>query len=198
MTVTAAALLLFLVMDPLGNVPLFLSSLKGVAAARQTTVVARELAIAYVVLVAFLFGGRYLLDALHISEEALTIAGAIVLFLIALKMVFPSQQHGLAEPFEGEPFIVPLAIPYVAGPSAMATILLLMSRESSRWPEWLAALTIAWLGSAAILILGSRLRRVLGDRGLTAMERLMGMVLVALAVQMFVEGLRSALSPAAG
>jgi multiple antibiotic resistance protein len=193
MTVTAAALLLFLVMDPLGNVPLFLSSLKGVAPQRQTRVVARELLIAYAVLVAFLFGGRYLLDALHISEEALTIAGAIVLFLIALKMVFPSPQHGLAEPFEGEPFIVPLAIPYVAGPSAMATILLLMSRESQRWPEWLAALTIAWTGSAAILILGSRLRRVLGQRGLTAMERLMGMVLVALAVQMFVEGLRTAL-----
>jgi multiple antibiotic resistance protein len=195
MTVTAAALLLFLVMDPLGNVPLFLSSLKGVAPQRQTIVVARELGIAYVVLVAFLFGGRYLLDALHISEEALTIAGGIVLFLIALKMVFPSPQHGLAEPFEGEPFIVPLAIPYVAGPSAMATILLLMSRESARWPEWLAALTIAWVGSAAILIMGSHLRKLLGQRGLTAMERLMGMVLVALAVQMFVEGLRTALAP---
>jgi multiple antibiotic resistance protein len=195
MTITAAALLLFLVMDPLGNVPLFLSSLKGVAPARQTIVVGRELLIAYVVLVAFLFGGRFLLDALHISEEALTIAGAIVLFLIALKMVFPTQQHGLAEPFEGEPFIVPLAIPYVAGPSAMATILLLMSRESERWPEWLAALTIAWGASAAILIMGSHLRKLLGQRGLTAMERLMGMVLVALAVQMFVEGLRTALSP---
>jgi multiple antibiotic resistance protein len=195
MTITAAALLLFLVMDPLGNVPLFLSSLKGVAPARQTIVVGRELLIAYVVLVAFLFGGRFLLDALHISEEALTIAGAIVLFLIALKMVFPTQQHGLAEPFEGEPFIVPLAIPYVAGPSAMATILLLMSRESDRWPEWLAALTIAWGASAAILIMGSHLRKLLGQRGLTAMERLMGMVLVALAVQMFVEGLRTALSP---
>jgi len=195
MTITAAALLLFLVMDPLGNVPLFLSSLKGVAPARQTIVVGRELLIAYVVLVAFLFGGRFLLDALHISEEALTIAGAIVLFLIALKMVFPTQQHGLAEPFEGEPFIVPLAIPYVAGPSAMATILLLMSRESERWPEWLAALTIAWGASAAILIMGSHLRKLLGQRGLTAMERLMGMVLVALAVQMFVEGLRTALAP---
>jgi len=195
MTITVAALLLFLVMDPLGNVPLFLSSLKGVAPARQTIVVGRELLIAYVVLVAFLFGGRFLLDALHISEEALTIAGAIVLFLIALKMVFPTQQHGLAEPFEGEPFIVPLAIPYVAGPSAMATILLLMSRESERWPEWLAALTIAWGASAAILIMGSHLRKLLGQRGLTAMERLMGMVLVALAVQMFVEGLRTALSP---
>ncbi len=195
MTVTSAALLLFLVMDPLGNVPLFLSSLKGVAPARQSRVVARELLIAYAILVVFLFAGRYLLDALHISESALTIAGAIVLFLIALKMVFPSSEHGLAEAFEGEPFIVPLAIPYVAGPSAMATVLLLMSRESARWPEWLAALTIAWVACAAILILGSRLRKILGQRGLIAMERLMGMVLVALAVQMFVEGLRTALNP---
>jgi multiple antibiotic resistance protein len=193
MTTISAAILLFLVMDPLGNVPLFLSALRSVPAERQRTVVVRELLIALAILIVFLFAGRHLLGALHISEPALTIAGGIVLFLIALRMVFPSAEHSLHEQSDAEPFIVPLAIPYVAGPSSMATVLLLMSREPSRWPAWLLALTLAWLASAVILILGSRLRNVLGAKGLTAMERLMGMVLVALSVEMVLQGVRAAL-----
>lgn len=192
MTTASAALLLFLVMDPLGNVPLFLSSLKAVAPARQNRIVARELLIAYGILVGFLFAGQYFLRLLHISEPALTIAGGIILFLIALRMVFPSSDASLQESIEGEPFVVPLAIPYLAGPSAMATLVLLMSREPRRWAEWLAALTMAWIVCAVILIAGSQLRRLLGQKGLIAMERLMGMVLVAVAVQMALEGIRSA------
>lgn len=190
MTVTSAALLLFMVMDPVGNVPLFLSALKSVEPARQSRVVIRELVIAYAILVGFLFGGQYLLNLLHVSESALTIAGGVVLFLIALRMVFPSAEKPLSETVDGEPFVVPLAIPYVAGPSTMATVLLLMSREPARWPDWLTALTAAWLAGAAILTLGSRLSRFLGRKGLIALERLMGMVLVTLAVQMFLDGLR--------
>lgn len=190
MTVTSAALLLFMVMDPVGNVPLFLSALKSVEPARQSRVVIRELVIAYAILVGFLFGGQYLLNLLHVSESALTIAGGVVLFLIALRMVFPSAEKPLSETVDGEPFVVPLAIPYVAGPSTMATVLLLMSREPARWPDWLTALTAAWLAGAAILTLGSRLSRILGRKGLIALERLMGMVLVTLAVQMFLDGLR--------
>lgn len=193
MTTASAALLLFLVMDPLGNVPLFLSSLKAVAPARQNRIVARELLIAYGILVGFLFAGQYFLRLLHISEPALTIAGGIILFLIALRMVFPSADATLEESIDGEPFVVPLAIPYLAGPSTMATLALMMSREPLRWPEWLAALTVAWLGCAVILIAGSQLRRLLGQKGLIAMERLMGMVLVAVAVQMALEGVRAAL-----
>jgi len=199
MTVTSAALLLFMVMDPVGNVPLFLSALKSVEPARQSRVVIRELAIAYAILVGFLFGGQYLLNLLHVSESALTIAGGVVLFLIALRMVFPSAEKPLSETVDGEPFVVPLAIPYVAGPSTMATVLLLMSREPARWPDWLTALTAAWMAGAAILTLGSRLSRFLGRKGLIALERLMGMVLVTLAVQMFLDGLRTvALLPEQG
>jgi MarC family membrane protein len=190
MTAASAAILLFLVMDPLGNLPLFLSALQAVPHERQLRVVARELIIALVILVAFLFTGPFVLRALHISEQALTIAGGIVLFLIALRMVFPTSERTLNEGLDGEPFIVPLAIPYVAGPSTLATVLLLMSREPGRWPEWLVALTLAWAAGAVILLLGSRLSRLLGPRGLIAMERLMGMVLVALAVEMFIQGLR--------
>jgi multiple antibiotic resistance protein len=192
MTTVSAAFLLLLVMDPLGNIPFFLSALSSVDPPRQSWVVIRELLIAYGVLVTFLFAGQQLLELLHISEPALTIAGGVILFLIALRMVFPSPDRPLHEDIEGEPFIVPLAIPYVAGPSALAMEALLMTREPERWPEWLMALTMAWLACAAILIVGSKLRRYLGPKGLIALERLMGMVLVAVAVQMFLSGVRVA------
>ena len=195
MTVLSAAILLFLVMDPLGNILLFVTALKSVPAARRRRVVTRELLIAYGVLVVFLFTGEHLLHALNISGPALTIAGGIVLFLIALRMVFPSAESPLAESIKGEPFLVPLAIPYVAGPSTLATLLLLISREPTRWPEWLLALTFAWLVSAVILVLGGRIGDFLGKRGLLALERLMGLLLVAVAVQMSIEGLRVALRP---
>ncbi len=193
MTVLSAAILLFLVMDPLGNILLFVTALRSVPVARRKRVVARELVIAYVVLVMFLFTGEHLLRVLNISGPALTIAGGIVLFLIALRMVFPSADNPLEENVKGEPFLVPLAIPYVAGPSTLATLLLLMSREPQRWPEWLLALSCAWLASAIILVLGNYIGELLGRRGLLALERLMGLLLVALAVQMSIEGLRVAL-----
>lgn len=191
MTLTSAAILLFFVMDPIGNIPLFLAALRPVEPARRLPVVGRELLIAYAILVAFLFAGRPLLATLSISEPALTIAGAIVLFLIALKMIFPATHGSLGEQVEGEPFLVPLAVPYVAGPSALATVLLMTSREPGRQFEWLLAITIAWVASAAILVMGSRLASVLGDKGITAIERLMGMGLVAAAVQMFLDGIRA-------
>ena len=195
MTVSSAAILLFLVLDPLGNILRFSAALQSVPPARRATVVTRELLIAYAILVAFLFVGEPLLRVLGISGPALTIAGALVLFLIALRMVFPSSDTTLTETVRGEPLIVPLAIPYVAGPSALATVLLLMNREPARWPEWLAALTLAWLASTIILVSGSRIGGFLGQKGLVALERLMGLLLVALAVQMFLEGLRGALLP---
>jgi small neutral amino acid transporter SnatA (MarC family) len=157
-------------------------------------VIVRELLIAYLILVAFLVFGQPLLGLLQITGPALTIAGGLVLFLIALRMVFPTAEHRLDERIVGEPFIVPLAVPYVAGPSAMATVLLLVSREPARWPAWLGALTVAWIASAVILVLGGRLSRLLGEKGLVAAERLMGLLLVAVAVQMFLGGLRTALT----
>ena len=189
MTTLSAALLLFLVMDPLGNIPLFMTTLKKVDANRQRFVVVRELIIALFVLVAFLFLGQYLLQLLHLSETALTTAGGIILMIIALKMIFPRADSSLQEDVEGEPFIVPLAIPYVAGPSAMATALLLMSREPGRWPEWLLAVFIAWFASAIIIYFSSYFARFLGEKGLVAIERLMGMLLITVAVQMLLNGI---------
>jgi MarC family membrane protein len=199
MTLASAAVLLFLVLDPLGNILFFFAALQGVAPERRTRVIVRELLFAYLILVAFLFFGQPLLSLLQITGPALTIAGALVLFLIALRMVFPTADRGFGEQVGGEPFIVPLAVPYVAGPSAMATVLLLVSREPTRWPAWLGALTLAWVVSAIILMLGGRLARLLGQKGLVALERLMGLLLVAVAVQMFLQGLRIAwTAPVAG
>lgn len=185
----SAALLLFLVMDPLGNIPLFMTTLKKVEKKRQRLVVVRELLIALVVLVGFLFLGQYLLRLLQLSETALTTAGGIILMIIALKMIFPRRDASLEEDVEGEPFIVPLAIPYVAGPSAMATALLLMSREPGRWPEWLLAVLIAWFASAVIIYFSGYFARFLGEKGLVAIERLMGMLLITVAVQMLLNGI---------
>jgi len=188
MTTFSAAILLFFVMDPIGNIPLFLSALRPVDPARRLRVVGRELLIAYCLLVAFLFVGRPLLSTLAISEPALTIAGGIVLFLIALRMVFPAEHGPLGEHVDGEPFIVPLAIPYIAGPSALATVLLMTSRDPARRADWFLAISAAWLASAMILLSGAKLADFLGAKGITAVERLMGMVLVASAVQMFLDG----------
>lgn len=193
MTLASAAVLLFLVMDPLGNIPFFLSALRTVPPERQQRVVARELLIALGLLVAFLFTGQFLLNLLQISEPALTTSGGVILLLIALRMIFPSPNRPLEERFEGEPFIVPLAVPYVAGPSALATVVLLMSQAPERWPEWLAALLLAWLISSVILFFASRLRHYLSERGLLAMERLMGMILITVAIQMMMTGIELAL-----
>lgn len=190
MTVMSAAVLLFFVMDPLGNVPLFLTALRRVAPSRHRRVILRELVIALGVLVAFLFLGRGLLGLLRISAEALTVSGGVILLLIALRMIFPSSENTLREEVEEEPFIVPLAVPYTAGPSALATVLLLTSREPGRWPEWLLALVLAWLASGVVLYFAAGLSRKLGQRGLVAMERLMGMLLVTVAMEMLLGGLR--------
>lgn len=188
MTLASAIVLLFLVIDPFGNVPFFVSALKQVDPARRRRVIIRELLIAYVVMVVFLFFGEPLLRVLGISGPALTIAGGVILFLIALRMVFPNRLRSAGEDLEGEPFIVPLAIPYVAGPSVLAVEMLLMSDQPSQWPLWLTAVTVAWAATSIIVFFGSQVAERLGPRGLVAIERLMGMILVAIAIQMFLTG----------
>jgi MarC family membrane protein len=197
-TTLSAALLLFLILDPLGNIPVFLSLLKPLPARRQRIVVARELLIALAVLFGFLWCGKVVLDAMHLRQESVSIAGGIVLFLIGLKMIFPSPEGMFGDSIEGEPFIVPLAIPMVAGPSGMASVMLLGSENPERMGDWSLALLIAWLGAAAILFSATTLYKILGQRVLVAVERLMGMLLVAISVQMLMDGIATYLhsSPA--
>ena len=189
MTILSAALLLFLILDPLGNVPVFLSVLRPLPPHRQRPVLVRELLIALVVLMAFLWGGKYALELMHLRQESVAIAGGIVLFLIGLRMIFPRPEGLLGELPEGEPFIVPLAIPLIAGPSGMAAVMLMGSNEPDRLGEWSLALLLAWAATAAILMCAPLLYRLLGRRALAAVERLMGMLLVAISVQMLLDGL---------
>ena len=181
-------------MDPFGNVPLVVSGLRAVAPERRSHVVLRECAIAYAVLVLFLFGGQAFLALLGLSDTALEIAGGVILFLIALRMVFPHPEgvfgeHQNGENGSGEPFIVPIAVPAIAGPSALASVIVLVSRDPARWPHWLAAITIATLITLCILVAAERISRWMGGRGIMAMEKLMGLILTAIAIQMLLSGI---------
>ena len=196
MSVVSAAILLFLILDPLGNVPLFLSLLKELPPARRRIVLIRELLIALGVLLLFLFVGQYLLALMHLRQESVSIAGGIILFLIGIKMIFPQKEGIFGDVPEGEPFIVPMAVPAVAGPSGMAAVMLMANSDPGRLADWTLALLLAWLATAVILYFSTYLYRLLGIRVLVAVERLMGMLLVALSVQMFLDGIVVYLAPA--
>ena len=187
-TVLATFITLVLVMDPLGNVPIFLSVLKDVDSKRRQWVIFRELLIALAVLLLFLYAGSSILAAMGLKQESISIAGGIILFLIAIRMIFPSASGLMGDTPEGEPFIVPLAIPAVAGPSSLAIAMLMVNTDPSRMLDWTIALVGAWAVVAVVLMASPLLLKVLGSRGLIAMERLMGMILVIIAVQMFFNG----------
>ena len=186
----SAFVLLFLVLDPLGNLPVVGSLLKQVDSKRRARVVARECLIAYLILLGFMFGGRQFLDVMHLSEISLSIAGGVILFMIAINMVFKSTESVFGESLDHEPFIVPLAIPLIAGPSALATVMLMVSREPAKLGVWVAAMTAAMLVSATLLILGEKIEKLLGKRAMEAIERLMGLILTAIAVEMLLGGLK--------
>jgi len=192
-TAFSAFITLLLVMDPLGNVPIFLSVLKDVDPKRRQWVIFRELLVALGVLLLFLWGGSTALDLLGLRRESISIAGAIILFLIAIRMIFPSPYGMIGDAPGGEPFIVPLAIPAVAGPSSLAIAMLMVHTDPSRMLDWTAALVGAWAVSAVLLMASPLLLKALGNRGLIAMERLMGMILVIIAVQMFFDGVATTL-----
>jgi multiple antibiotic resistance protein len=191
MDLLSATLTLFLIMDPLGNIPLFLGVLRVVSPERRRRVLIREIGFAYLVLLGFLFAGRYLMQFLKLEPETIGVAGGIILFLIALRMVFPRAEGVMGESMEGEPFIVPLAVPLFAGPSTLAALLLLEQAAPAHMGALLLAVTAAWAASGAILLSSTFFYRVLGERGLIAMERLMGMILVMVAVQMAMDGVRT-------
>ena len=191
MSLFSASILIFLVMDPFGNSPVFLSVLKEVPRQRRQKAIVRELLIALAVLLSFLIAGPHLLKTLHISEPSLRIAGGIILFLIAIKMVFGKGGDMFSGSPEQEPFIVPLAIPCLAGPSAIATVTLLTGQEPDRWREWVVSLLLAWIVTSIILLCSTRLDRILGEKGMSALQHLMGLLLTALAVEMFIQGLRA-------
>ncbi|MGY3859567.1 YhgN family NAAT transporter [Aeromonas intestinalis] len=184
----SAAVMLFLIMDPLGNLPVFLSILRHVDPKRRRKVMIRELLFSLAIMLAFLFAGQQILSFLNLRQEAVSIAGGIILFLIAIKMIFPTPGGVTGLAAGEEPFLVPMAIPMIAGPSILASLLLLANQEPTRMTDWSLALLMAWGASAVILMFYEVFNKLLGERGLTALERLMGMLLVMISVQMLLDG----------
>lgn len=183
-------ILLILVTDPFGNVPLFVSALKDVPPPRRPRIVVRECAIAFLLLLLFMFFGRYFLTALHLTEVSLRIGGAVILLLIAIRMIFPHPDGVLGRSEHGEPFIVPLAIPALAGPSALATVLLFTTsgaKEVMLNVAALAAVGGVWL---AVFLGAEKLQEKLGPQVMTAFERLMGLILTAMSIEMLLGGIR--------
>lgn len=188
----ASAFLLLLVLDPLGNIPFVLSLLRQVPRTRHARIIVGECAIAVLVLIAFFLVGDMLLVAMRLTDPALEIAGGLILFLIALRMVFPPSGQELSEhQVDGEPFIVPLAIPLIAGPSALATVLL-ASRQTGQTLVWIGAIVLASAINAIVLLASGWIARLFGKAGMLALERLMGLILTTLAVQMLISGIRIA------
>jgi MarC family membrane protein len=189
-TFVSATILLILITDPIGNIPIFANALQHVAPQRRARVILREVLIAFLLLLTFMFVGEGFLRVMNLSALSLQIGGGVILFLIALRMIFPPPKSDTAEP-EGEPLIVPLAIPAIAGPSALATVLLLVSQAPEKRLEWIAALCVTMTVSAVVLVLAERIQRVAGDRFVVALERLMGLVLVAVSVEMLLRGVKT-------
>jgi len=191
MDILSAATMLFLIMDPLGNLPIVLSILKHIDPKRRRIVLIRELLFALLILMLFLFAGQSIMDFLHVQPETLSISGGIILFIIAIKMIFPSAGSITGLAAGEEPFIVPLATPLIAGPTVIATLLLLSSQNPSQLLELSAAVMLAWGGTFIILLFNGFFHKVLGERGLKAVERLMGLLLVMISTQMFLDGIKA-------
>ena len=192
METLSAAVMLFLIMDPMGNLPVFTSILKHVEKKRRRIILIRELLIALAIMMSFLFMGEQILNFLSLKKEAVSISGAIILFLIGLKMIFPPEGGlGASLGAGDEPLIVPLAIPMIAGPSILATLLLLAHQEPDRMVDWSLALLGAWSLTTVILMFSELFQRIVGEKGLAAIERLMGMLLLMISVQMFLDGIKS-------
>ena len=186
----SAFVTLLLVLDPLGSLPIFVSVLRGVAPERRTRVALREAVIAFAVLLVFMVGGQGFLSLMRLSERSLEVAGGVILLIIAIRMIFATGGEIYADASGREPFIFPLAVPLLAGPSAMATVLLLASRQPERIATWVGALTAAMAVSGGVLLAAERIHRLLGASVVVAMEKLMGLVLTAVAVEMILAGLK--------
>jgi len=189
-TFVSATILLVLITDPVGNIPIFANALKHVPAQRRPRVILREISIAFFLLLTFMFVGEGFLRVMNLSELALQIGGGVILFLIALRMVFPPPIVAETELLM-EPLIVPLAVPSIAGPSALATVLLLVSQQPEKRIEWVGALCLTMLICATVLMSAERIQRLIGTRVVTAIERLMGLVLVSVAIEMLLRGIRT-------
>ncbi|RKF18660.1 NAAT family transporter [Alginatibacterium sediminis] len=191
-SIISTALILLFIIDPFGNVPILLSVLKDVEKSKRHKIILREMMFGLIILMSFLFFGGKFLDIFNLETEAVTIAGGIILFVIGIKLTFPpADGHSIYGGSGGEPFVVPIAIPMIAGPSTLATLLVMTQSSQHSTQELSLAVLLAWGITLAVLLCSPLLYRILKDKGLQALERLMGMLLLIMAVQMFINGVRS-------
>lgn len=189
-SIISTMMLLFFVLDPFGNVPLLLSILKNASQKQRYKIIVRESIIGLFILLIFFFFGEKFLNVFHLQTEAITIAGGIIFFVISLKMIFPNA-HGdsIFSSKEDDPLVVPIAMPLIAGPGALATVLVLVKTNTEHLEALFVSLSLAWAISSMVLLFSPMLYKVLKNKGLTALERLMGMLLLIMAVQMFIDGI---------
>ena len=190
----STVILLFIVIDPVGLAPMIQGMLKKYSPAQQKAILMRELVFALSLLLLFFFSGKFLLDLLGLEPSTLNISGGILLFLVALGMVFPAKDmlsSAGRTTGQDEPFIVPIAMPLMAGPSSLAIIMLHASEspDSISQMTYAGAIVTAWFLSGLVLFIAQKFLRLLGKKGTIALERMMGMVLIMISVQMFMNGL---------
>lgn len=188
-TFWSAVTLLVLILDPFGNVAVVATLLKDTPVRRRLFVICRECFIAFAVLLLFCFSGDHFLNLMHLDQLTLQIAGGVVLFLIGLDMIFPKHAEPLYH--AGEPFIVPLAIPLIAGPSAMIMVLLFKASEPQRLFLWSSVLFVSVMIVTIVLSMAQTLYRLLGEKVMQAVAHLMGLVVVAMSIKMFLQGVRA-------
>jgi len=186
-TIIEIAFPLFLIMDPLGNLPVCLSMLREYSPSRQRRILLRELFFALGIIILFMYMGAGLMNMLNIHQSTLRIAGGVILFIISMKMIFPKPES-VSDEVEKDPFIVPIAVPLFAGPSLLAAVMVYGSKGGAGL-NVLSGVLIAWGMSFIIMMTGPTMARVLGKRGLRACERLMGLILILLSVQMLEDGI---------
>ncbi|MBL0687711.1 MAG: NAAT family transporter [Sulfurospirillum sp.] len=189
-SIIGTAVLLMFILDPFGNMPLLLSILKEFDEKRKKIIIIRESIFGLAILLLFFFFGEAFLSIFNLETASVTIAGGVILFIIALKMIFPGEKGNVALFGANEPFVVPIAIPLIVGPSALATIMVMTKSYSDHYWALFLAVLLAWASSTLILYMSPFLYKVLREKGLSALEKLMGMLLLMLAVQMFVNGIK--------
>tara|TARA_R110001583_G_scaffold26571_7_gene95854 strand:+ start:23899 stop:24507 length:609 start_codon:yes stop_codon:yes gene_type:complete len=192
--ILSTAVLIFFILDPIGNVPLILSILKNIDKQKHSKIIIREMLIGLLILVVFLFFGEQFLSLFHLETQAITIAGGIIFFVISLKMIFPDPKGDMFAISKGdEPLVVPIAVPMIAGPAALATLMVLAKTNKEHSGELFISLLLAWGLASIVLLFSPKLYKILKVKGLTALERLMGMLLLIMSVQMFIDGIRALL-----
>ncbi len=192
--------LLFFVMDPIGNIPIFAIVLENKTLKQKNWIVVREVIFSLIVLILFLFIGNSILNYLNISQSSLKISGSIILFIISIRMIFPMATHSQTQHYifgelpEGEPFLFPLAIPSLAGPSAITTVILISNQNPNMIDIWMISIFVSCILALLILLSSNYILRFIGKKGIYALEKLMGMALIAISVEMFLKGIKEFLN----